>query len=169
MLLCDECLDVSVTGYSTQVPLFQRHISSFGFTVCGCCAAAGLARLPALHRLKELETLAASFNNISSLSQLVPVDAAAVAAAVTAAADTGSSSSSSGSNNFICPVMAEPGPAAAAEVAAKLDALLASKSPSALPGCLTQLGLAYNELACLPMELPAALPQLTSLDLSHNK
>ncbi|WIA09516.1 hypothetical protein OEZ85_008912 [Tetradesmus obliquus] len=29
--------------------------------------------------------------------------------------------------------------------------------------------LAYNQLACLPLELPAALPKLTSLDLSHNK
>jgi Leucine-rich repeat (LRR) protein len=116
-----------------------------------------------LQRLTELDSLAASFNNISSLPQLVPMDAAAVAAAVTAAADTGSSAT----GDMAADVNLADG--ATAEVAAQLDVLLASKVPSALPGCLTQLGLAYNQLACLPVELPAALPQLTSLDLSHNK
>jgi hypothetical protein len=136
---------------------------TFGFltTALFCVWCAGLCRLPALSRLTELDCLAASFNNISSLPHLVPVDAAAVAAAATAAADNGSSTSDTGD-------IAAVG-SAAAGVAAQLDKLLVSKVPSALPGCLTQLGLAYNQLECLPLELPAALPQLTSLDLSHNR
>ncbi|KAF6257931.1 hypothetical protein COO60DRAFT_1168900 [Scenedesmus sp. NREL 46B-D3] len=144
-------------------------------------SAAGLSRLPALHRLTELDCLAASFNNISSLPRLVPVDAAAVSAAVAAAADSDSSSSEEGSGaadgRVACDLPPQPaafGPAAAAAAAgggvtAHLEELIALKVPSALPGCLTQLSLAYNHLECLPVELAAALPQLVSLDLSHNR
>jgi Leucine-rich repeat (LRR) protein len=128
---------------------------------------AGLCRLPALSRLTELDCLAASFNNISSLPHLVPVDAAA--AAVTAAADNGSSSSSSSSDVDVDAAAVTATATTAAAVAAQLDKLLVSKVPSALPGCLTRLGLAYNQLECLPVELPAALPRLSSLDLSHNR
>jgi Leucine-rich repeat (LRR) protein len=130
---------------------------------------AGLCQLPALSRLTELDCLAASFNNISSLPHLVPVDAAAVAAAVTAAVDNGSSNNSSSEADDSNTAAVTAAATTAADVAAQLDKLLVSKVPSALPGCLTRLGLPYNQLECVPLELPAALPQLSSLDLSHNR
>lgn len=40
---------------------------------------------------------------------------------------------------------------------------------SSLPASLVQLQLAHNQLVVLPPELPAALPALTMLDVSHNK
>jgi Leucine-rich repeat (LRR) protein len=40
---------------------------------------------------------------------------------------------------------------------------------SSLPASLVQLQLAHNQLVVLPPELPAALPALTLLDVSHNK
>lgn len=40
---------------------------------------------------------------------------------------------------------------------------------SSLPASLVQLQLAHNQLVVLPPELPAALPALTMLDVSHNR
>jgi hypothetical protein len=38
-----------------------------------------------------------------------------------------------------------------------------------MPPSLLQLSLAHNQLQQVPYELPAALPALTLLDLSHNR
>lgn len=40
---------------------------------------------------------------------------------------------------------------------------------SSLPASLQQLHLSHNQLTVVPFELPAALPALTQLDISHNR
>lgn len=50
-----------------------------------------------------------------------------------------------------------------------LRQLLVPGAVSALPASLLQLQLAHNQLVAVPVELPAALPALTMLDVSHNR
>jgi hypothetical protein len=51
----------------------------------------------------------------------------------------------------------------------QLQQLLRPGAVSALPASLLQLQLAHNQLVALPVELPAALPALTMLDLPYNR
>jgi hypothetical protein len=51
----------------------------------------------------------------------------------------------------------------------QLQRLLRPGVMSALPASLLQLQLAHNQLVALPLEVPAALPALTMLDLSYNR
>lgn len=113
---------------------------------------AGLLRLPSLQHLHHLEGLAASFNRLGVLAPLRPASPQAVAAAAAAAADGDDAS----------------GDALRSAVAQALSRQLAGGA-AWLPCSLVSLGLAHCQLRELPLELPAALPQLTLLDASHNE
>jgi hypothetical protein len=126
---------------------------------------AGLSLLPPLDHLWQCERLAASFNHISSLHNLIPSSTGTGPAAGQIAQLARHSNNDADDAACSCHSTTRPGQQMMAQVA--LLAPLAAVS--GLPTSLVCLGMAHNQVQAIPMGLPAALPRLTELDLSYNK
>jgi len=127
--------------------------------------SAGLSLLPPLDHLWQCERLAASFNHISSLHNLIPSSTGTGPAAGQIAQLARHSNNDADDAACSCHSTTRPGQQMMAQVA--LLAPLAGVS--GLPTSLVCLGMAHNQVQAIPMGLPAALPRLTELDLSYNK
>eukprot|EP00775_Hariotina_reticulata_P011127 gene11127-11281_t len=130
-------------------------------------STAGLSLLPPLDHLWQCERLAASFNHISSLHNLIPSNLASGPADATE--DTAQLASRSSTD-------VEVAAACDRQIISRTGKLMTAHSTlapiagrSGFPTSLVCLGLGHNQLEAIPAGLPAALPRLTELDLSYNR